>query len=291
MRRFPNSDCYLCGSESVAVHAESVRDSNDLRVLECENCGLRFLSSFEHVAAGFYESSGMHGDEPLDVEKWIRQTEMDDQRRFEFLSPMLKQGMVFLDYGCGNGNLLLKLRDSQCESYGVEIERRLREHFISNGLTVSDSLDKALSVLKGKVDILGVFHVLEHLPDPIGALTTLKPLLKEGGRMFVEVPNADDALISFYQCEAFIKYTYWSCHLFMFNSATLRRVMEKAGLAIKSIRQIQRYPLSNHLYWLAKGKPGGHVVWDIDTPQLSEAYTCALAAKGKCDTILAEVFL
>jgi hypothetical protein len=46
--------------------------------------------------------------------------------------------------------------------------------------------------------------------------------------------------------------------------------------------------LSNHLHWLSKGKPGGHKAWSyIDSTELNNAYTNALAAIGKIDTLAA----
>ena len=39
---------------------------------------------------------------------------------------------------------------------------------------------------------------------------------------------------------------------------TLRKTLEYVGLQDIQIEGVQRYPLSNHLNWLANGKPGGH---------------------------------
>ena len=56
----------------------------------------------------------------------------------------------------------------------------------------------------------------------------------------------------------------------------------------ESIKYIQRYPLANHLYWLAAGLPGGHVKWsDISSKELNDAYEKELIKLGKTDTILA----
>lgn len=55
------------------------------------------------------------------------------------------------------------------------------------------------------------------------------------------------------------------------------------------IKHIQRYPLSNHLYWLSKGKPAGHVKWGnfLDSEELSKAYENQLASLQATDTIIA----
>jgi len=62
------------------------------------------------------------------------------------------------------------------------------------------------------------------------------------------------------------------------------------NLKVNYIKQIQRYPLSNHLHWLANGRPGGHQKWYfLDSPELHAAYEKQLTAVGKCDTILSSV--
>jgi hypothetical protein len=104
----------------------------------------------------------------------------------------------------------------------------------------------------------------------------------------VEVPNSEDVLLTLYDNEAFQRFTFWSQHLYLFNTETLRRLAEQAGLREVSIQQYQRYPLSNNMYWLSRNIPGGHQRWwFIDTPALTEAYAASLATICKCDTLIA----
>ena len=97
-------------------------------------------------------------------------------------------------------------------------------------------------------------------------------------------------MLTLYDNEAFQRFTYWSQHLFLFNAETLRHLATQAGLQVIAIQQIQRYPLSNHLHWLSRHRPGGHQSWSfIDTPTLTAAYAASLAAVGKCDTLIAHL--
>jgi hypothetical protein len=108
--------------------------------------------------------------------------------------------------------------------------------------------------------------------------------------LIIEIPNSDDALLTLFKCEEFSRFTYWSNHLYLFNQQTLSALVRKAGLTLRWMKQIQRYPLSNHFYWLSHGKPGGHRQWYfLNNANLVEAYENALAAIGKCDTILAGI--
>ena len=129
--------------------------------------------------------------------------------------------------------------------------------------------------------------MLEHLPDPIETLKSLKGHLRLDGKIIIEVPNADDALLSLYKCVAFADFTYWVCHLYLFTNDTLKTVVERAGLKIQFIQQIQRYPLSNHLKWLCDGVPGGHQKWAaFNDTVLDGLYGERLARLGIADTIM-----
>lgn len=133
-----------------------------------------------------------------------------------------------------------------------------------------------------------MFHVLEHLIDPVNVLETLRSTLSENGKLIIEVPNSNDALLTLYNSKSFSEFTYWSCHLYLFNPSTLKTVIEKAGYKVNYIKQIQRYPLSNHLYWLSKELPGGHQKWGfLDSVELHSQYENQLAALGICDTLIA----
>ena len=92
----------------------------------------------------------------------------------------------------------------------------------------------------GGYDLITAFHVVEHLSDPIAILKTLAAKLSKNGRMVVEVPSSEDALLTLYDSSAFQHFTYWSQHLFLFNAETLRQLAKQAGLRIASIQQYQR---------------------------------------------------
>lgn len=279
-------NCYLCESTSFNTRKGQVRDAPDLKILECTHCGLVTLSSLEHIQSGFYEESGMHGAEPTSMDTWLKDTDWDDQRRFDMLKPMLPNKKL-LDFGCGAGGFLNKAQRLADTVAGIELERRVREHWGSQ-ITIYPDAESA----GGGYDLITAFHVVEHLPDPKGILNILTKMLTNKGRILIEVPSSTDALLTLYDSEAFQHFTYWSQHLFLFNAETLRRLAEQAGLRIVTIQQFQRYPLSNHLHWLSQNKPGGHQTWAfLDSPELKMAYANALAAMGRCDTLIAHLEL
>jgi len=274
--------CYLCNHPDFSVRKGAVRDNPSLQIIECTNCSLVALSSLQHIQAGHYEESGMHGDALPSIESWLRDSEQDDQRRFEMLKSVMVNRKV-LDFGCGAAGFVRKAQSLAAEVAGVELESRVREYWGD-----SIALHGGLEDVGGGYDLITAFHVVEHLSDPRAMMKELATRLKDQGRLVIEVPSSEDALLTLYENDAFQRFNYWSQHLFLFNAETLRRLATQAGLRVISIQQFQRYPLSNHLYWLSRNRPGGHQHWSfLDTPALTEAYTASLASVGKCDTLIA----
>ena len=55
-----------------------------------------------------------------------------------------------------------------------------------------------------------MFHVIEHLKDPVNLLKKASHFLKDDSKIFLEIPNADDVLLSLYKSKDFSKFTYTS---------------------------------------------------------------------------------
>jgi SAM-dependent methyltransferase len=81
-----------------------------------------------HIQAGFYEGSGMHGAEPIPIDTWLKDTDWDDQRRFDMLKTILPNKKI-LDFGCGAGGFLNKARQLAGSVAGVELELRVQKYW------------------------------------------------------------------------------------------------------------------------------------------------------------------
>lgn len=272
--------CYLCGSNQFINRDGHVRDNANLKIFECVNCGLVFLSSHDHINDMFYEDSNMSNDS-LNLIQWRKETYDDDKRRFYSLMSDINDKTV-LDYGCGNGGFIKLIESKVKYAHGVEPELRSRLGLIDDGFIVFDKIPET-----NKYDIITLFHVIEHLKDPIKTITELSNHLNPNGKLIIETPNSDDALITLYKNKAFSEFTYWSCHLYYFNEKTLSDVINSSNLNVSEAHQVQRYPLSNHLYWLSNNQPGGHNIWNFFNGEIiNHWYQKFLNDLKKCDTIL-----
>lgn len=279
--------CFLCGSKDTTIIHEGTRGGhNNIDVLRCASCGLVRLSEAIDEADKFYQNSGMRDQLVETPEKTRITTRVDDERRFRFVENMI-EGKSVLDFGCGDGGFLHRAKKIAAKIQGVELEQAMREGLNQEGIPCCESIDEL-----GTFDVITLFHVLEHLEEPIAYLEKLKKHLNKDGMILIEVPNADDALLSLYNSKAFADFTYWHCHVYLYNNETLKQLAKKAGLQMKFMQQIQRYPLANHLYWLSKGKPGGHKKWSfMNDAQMDKQYGDLLAKLGIADTIITAFYV
>jgi 2-polyprenyl-3-methyl-5-hydroxy-6-metoxy-1,4-benzoquinol methylase len=117
----------------------------------------------------------MHDTEVLNIDKWLKETQTDDERRYQFVKEKITNKVV-LDFGCGIGGFLEKAKKSAKEVRGVELEKVLQSSFKSRNLNVFSDL-KLAKKDNQKYDIITAFHVVEHLQNPKEVLQQLSELL------------------------------------------------------------------------------------------------------------------
>lgn len=272
------AECKLCKSKKIKLIKHGVRDNANIDVYKCQRCGLEFLSQFKQADEVFYEKGNMHSS--YAVENWLKNTYVDDKRRVEYLKELIKDKKV-LDFGTGNGGFLIHSKSVAKMICGHEIDNSLTEHYAKHGLEVKNNLKN----YENKFDVITMFHVLEHVENPLNVLQNLKKYLNKNGRLVIEVPNSNDALLTMYNSEAFKNFTYWSCHLYAYNISNLKIILKNAGYKIKTTEFIQRYPYTNHIGWLKDKKAGGHRVYKTNG-FVNSLYTCFLKLSHKTDTII-----
>jgi 2-polyprenyl-3-methyl-5-hydroxy-6-metoxy-1,4-benzoquinol methylase len=280
--------CYLCNGTEFVSRPGEVRDNLNVHVVECNKCGLVTLDDLSHINENHYEEGKMHSYQNT-MKEWMQETEIDDSRRFkEFKRNIL--GKNVLDFGCGNGGFLIKALEFANLTQGLEVESRVQEYYKESSIKIWESIEDIKANSNEKFDIITSFHVFEHLIDPIATLKSLTSILKNEGEIIIEVPSSDDALLTLYNSDSFSKFTYWSQHLFLFNQKTIAELVKRSNLKLNWVKQVQRYGLSNHLYWLSNNLPGGQKKWNmLNSNLLDELYAKQLASIGKCDTIMASI--
>lgn len=283
----------LSSADSIKDFHPRVRDTDKIKVLKCSQSGVLLLNDNSGGTEDNYNENAdfAYWSSDWDTAKQVNQKEApifeDDHRRKEQFQNIL-EGKAWLDFGCGSGGLLRLMAKESTRPLGLEIQPAPRAYLNNYGIKCFESIDE---IEDTSLDVVTLFHVYEHLPDPIGILNLVSSKLKTGGRLIIEVPQANDVLLKLFDLEAFKDFTFWSEHLILHTRQSLTKFVSCVqGLNIDSIQGYQRYPLSNHLYWLSKSLPGGHYKWSfLNTPDLEQAYSRALQANDLTDTLIAYI--
>lgn len=275
----------ISDESSIVPYYPRVRDRDDISVLRCQKSGVILLSRTDHMDVSQYEIKrgfGYWGAQ--DRQAAIMSGHEDVRRRCEqFKSTVANK--KWIDIGTGAGGILDLLSSVASETVAVEPQEGARQYLIELGYKVYPSVD---DVPLDDIEVATLFHVFEHLVDPIQTLKTLRSKMSQSAKIIIEVPHAKDFLLSFLELDAFKSFTFWSEHLILHTRDSLRIFLESAGFTNISVKSYQRYPLANHLHWLAKGKPGGHLHWEhLRASALDTAYGDMLAQMDNTDTLIA----
>lgn len=275
------SDLRIITHESSAVIWPRCRDRDDLEVWRCARSGVIFLrESSRSYTEGDHLS---YYNEPERNTALQNCMEDDTRRAIQFRE--LGRNATWLDIGSGLGGFIAQVDRVCAEIIGVEPQGGLRQSANAAGLNVLSSTNEARSQ---NFDVVSLFHVFEHLSDPLAMLAEAKRCLKPGGTLIIEVPHARDLLLSFFDLPEFKDHTFWSEHLILHTRESLRSFLTAGGFKVKAISGFQRYPLANHLHWLARHVPGGHKHWAfMRSNELDTAYSSKLAELDANDTIIA----
>ena len=287
--------CAICGAEDLDPMVDCLRDgTSDHRVYRCEACDYTQLLPRPTVEQdkAYYDQNGQDRTirERIDL-TWERQAfSLDVERRSNAVSALFRKGSTLLDVGTGYGFFLEEMAARGFSVRGIEIGRERRE--MARDVT-SAPIDETNLVVEHPdpeqaADVVTLFHVLEHVADPISFAKKLRTLVRPGGALVCEVPNVNELLLD--TCPEYWHFYWIRAHLSYFSDAILKRVLHQAGFASVEVTFIQRYGIENLGHWLAFGKPQiQRPLFRIDRAYrwLEDSYRDQLSIDGRTDTLWA----
>ena len=131
----------------------------------------------------------------------------------------------FLELGCGNGNVIREIEKRLPEATIVGSELHEEGLLNARGRVACELVQADIYSLPNwaKFDLIGIFDVLEHLPDDVKALREIRQSLKPGGKLIITVP-ASMKLWSYFD-EVAGHFKKYSCD-------TLEEALLKSGFKI-----------------------------------------------------------
>ena len=82
-------------------------------------------------------------------------------------------------------------------------------------------------------DVLTMWHVLEHIPYPIQLLAEVKRVMKNGGLLFISVPDIES--IQAKVCKGKWFHMDPPRHLYQYSPGTLNAILERGGFKIMKV--------------------------------------------------------
>lgn len=144
------------------------------------------------------------------------------QKKWRWTQPYINRSSRVLDFGCGTGAFLAFLAAKGIQVRGVEPSSVARANaprhlYIKPNIEATD----------GMFDFISLWHVLEHLPDPIQTLEELQNRLTPKGCFAIALPN-------FKSWDALHYGAFWAAwdvprHLWHFSPQGISTLMDQLG--------------------------------------------------------------
>lgn len=243
MRAVPRADsaqpcaspCPLCNrTEGITIGSRDGKTGRPLRTVECAGCGLGridplpspealgawYRDQYRQTYKGSTQPRLRHvlraGRQALERWRWIQQH-----------SGGMSAGARTLDIGASSGEFVYLMQALGMQAHGIEPHRGYAQYAAQSlGLAVSNAtVHEALPThASADLHLVTMFHVLEHLVDPVPVLCSIARTLAPGGRLLLEVPNATRP------CSP--HYMFFQAHTLYFSLHSVTQMVGAAGLRV-----------------------------------------------------------
>lgn len=254
--------CDLCGGEESVVLWRKGRFDMAVRTVACRGCGLVFTDprmtrqELEAFYSGPYRALYTGSDKP--TEKFLTIARRQAVDRITDLEQLVDLGEIesAVEIGCSVGLFLLQLQQRSIDAVGFEPTSShaayAREQL---SVDVHNEFFSADRFLPASLDLICLFHVLEHLASPRQSLAEFRELLSPEGLLYLEVPDIEQP----YQGD--LNDFFQNAHFYNFSLGTLTAYLDSVGFEVINTRRLVDGKFLRVL--CRRGQPrGGDVVGD-----------------------------
>lgn len=245
------SDCALCQGPLDEAHIIGTRSrfGHESRRVICPTCSLVQVSPqptrgelHRYYSSHAYRSE--HGPVPITLSarghsRTVLPTDSDYEDALEAMASYrvdwttkhagLISGMRLLEIGSGDGRTLAEYAKRGLRVTGIEPDQQEAADSLKRlpkGSAVHAGTSDLVEEIEGPFDAIVMFHVLEHLHDPLSELRRLHRLLTPKGALIIEVPNI-------MQPNPDLEgWHFQHVHLFDFSYDTLAAMLVTAGYRV-----------------------------------------------------------
>ncbi|WP_170065895.1 class I SAM-dependent methyltransferase [Novosphingobium guangzhouense] len=233
-------DCNMCGSAGT----KPLFRVKGFDLVQCVRCDLAYVSNPpdpEGLRKLYSAGESDYHSELHDPDSAAsRRMAAIAARHLTFTRRFVTEGRL-VDVGCSSGEFLLLAQKAGFDCSGIEFsEESAIEARRRTGLTVERGTLHDTTIEAGSCDVLTLFDVIEHVPDPLADLARAFELLAPGGWLVLSTPNID-GLFPRASRPLANRLDYWPHpepphHLFQFSQTTLSRMVGQAGFSVEGVR-------------------------------------------------------
>lgn len=142
---------------------------------------------------------------------------------------------LFVDFGCGEGDLLIIAKERGWNVLGIEYSVEIKDELAKLGIDVLNINNLSSAGLNEKsIDCISATHVVEHIINHQIFFSEVKKYLKPGGILATKVPSGTSL-------RAKLNLSYWHLtypfeHFWGFDIDNYKMLLEKNGFDILYIR-------------------------------------------------------
>ena len=150
--------------------------------------------------------------------------------KIDLINTSQKKGTL-LDIGTGTGDFLLSAKEDGWQVIGVEPNTDARQLAIAKNLNVQVN---SYDVPDNSVDLVSMWHVLEHVPNYDLQIKELSRILKPSGTIIIAVPNYKSFDAQYYK-------QFWAAydvprHFWHFSQKSISNIFSAHNFEVKKVR-------------------------------------------------------
>ena len=231
--------CQVCGSER---RTQKFQDG-PVQVVTCDDCGLVYVTprlQGEALRAvydeGYWKSANPKQRGYADYAREAALYLKTFRKRMALVSRWLPAQARVLDIGCAAGYFLRIAREHGHDVHGVELSTAIAIEAVkalgADRVHVG-TLDDAVTAMDHRpqsFDLVTMWDVVEHIPEPQPVLRRIRDLIKPGGKLLLETQNVASRWARLLG-RRWHHYKHDE-HLYHFDPRTIRRLLDDCGFRV-----------------------------------------------------------
>jgi 2-polyprenyl-3-methyl-5-hydroxy-6-metoxy-1,4-benzoquinol methylase len=233
------TSCQVCGSSERSLKFED----GPYQIYTCSSCTFVYVTPrlTGQALLDVYNETYWKSDNPkergyADYAKESALYLKTYKKRMKLVSKWLPQSGRILDVGCAAGYFLRVAQQHGHDVHGVELSEAISQAAIQSlgsDRVYNGFLDDAVEARGWQphsFDLITIWDVIEHVPDPQALLSSILKLIKPGGKLLLETQNVESRLANKLG-KRWHHYKHDE-HLYHFNPQTIDRLLSDCGYKV-----------------------------------------------------------